>query len=57
MKTAYVVVIAALALTIGYVAGISYGREEANRSWRVALGKVESDACRDFIRDALRSEE
>lgn len=56
MKTPHVVVITAVALVLGYVVGIAYGREDAAQAWRIALSKVESDGCRNAVRDALRGE-
>ncbi len=56
IKGQYVVVIAAVALIVGYVVGIGYGRDDTSRAWRTALSKVESDGCRDAVRDSLREE-
>ncbi len=56
MKPQYAVVIAALAVTLGYVVGIGQGRSDESTSWRRAMLSVPDDACRDAVRDALRAE-
>lgn len=53
MKSSYVLIIAIVAVIMGYVAGIEYGRDGEGDSWRQAVLSIESDACRDAVRDAL----
>ena len=55
MKPAYVVVIAAVALAVGYVAGIAYGRQDEGDAWRRAVAGVPSDACRHEVREAFET--
>ena len=55
MHPAYVAVIAIVAVVLGYVSGISYGREDEGDTWRRAVLGVPDEACRYAVREAMES--
>lgn len=54
MKQSYGVIIAAVAVVVGYVVGISQGRSDESDSWQRAVASTDQ-SCRYAVRDALKT--
>lgn len=54
MKPQYAIILTLVALIIGYVLGIGYGRRHEGDAWRLAITTI-GDDCRYAVRDALRA--
>lgn len=52
MRGGHAIVVILVALSIGYVVGIGYGRSDEADSWRRAVAATD-EGCRCAVRDAL----
>lgn len=55
IRTPVALIMGVVVLIVGYAIGAHYGRDDMRRAWHGALSQVESDGCRNAVRDVLQA--